>query len=198
MVVLDHLGPVDLALLLGTIYAVMAGREPRFAQTFVLVVVEAARPMALPLLLGIIHHQDMPCWRLIIGIDADGCCMRQLGREQLFAIDVYPILRLCPLILRPYPDASFADKASAEDHGLDIVPIVSRPIGLGIIGRQMNDTRQSETLREQTYRVVHRRDRWCHFLKQDAGHLLSRLFCRGRARVTAPRRTIQVGNRGPV
>jgi hypothetical protein len=40
-VLLDHLGSTDFALLLGTIYAVIASHEPRIAQTFVLVVVEA-------------------------------------------------------------------------------------------------------------------------------------------------------------
>jgi predicted component of type VI protein secretion system len=51
-VLLDLLSLVDLALLLRTIYAVMAGREPRITQTCVQVVVEAVGPVALPLLLG--------------------------------------------------------------------------------------------------------------------------------------------------
>jgi hypothetical protein len=46
---------------LGTIYEVIARREPRIAQTFVFVVVEAVGPVALPLLLAsIIPGQDRP------------------------------------------------------------------------------------------------------------------------------------------
>jgi hypothetical protein len=37
IILLDNLGLVDLALLLGTIYAVMAGHEPCIAQTLVLI-----------------------------------------------------------------------------------------------------------------------------------------------------------------
>jgi hypothetical protein len=48
MVLLDQLGPIHLALLLGAIYAVMAGYQPRVAQTFVLVVVEAAGHVSPP------------------------------------------------------------------------------------------------------------------------------------------------------
>ena len=47
-VLLDHLGLVDLALMLGTIYAVMAGHEPCIAQTFFPVVVEATGHVAPP------------------------------------------------------------------------------------------------------------------------------------------------------
>jgi hypothetical protein len=52
MVLLDHLAPVYLDLLLGTIYAVMAGCEPRIAETFVRIVGEAGGPMALPFFLA--------------------------------------------------------------------------------------------------------------------------------------------------
>jgi hypothetical protein len=122
----------------------------------------------------------------------------------LFTFDVHPILRLCPPIMCPCLDAGFVDEAATEDHGLDVVLIVSRTIGVRIIGRQTNDTRQRKTLREQTYQVVHHRDRQCHFIKQGAGHRhailrdLSRLLCRSRAQVTIPRRPVQVGNWGPV
>jgi hypothetical protein len=51
MVLLDHLGPVHLALLLGFINAVMVGRQPRVAQILVLVVVEVADPVAPPFFL---------------------------------------------------------------------------------------------------------------------------------------------------
>jgi hypothetical protein len=52
MLILDHLAPVHLALLMGIVYAGMAGCEPRIAQTFVLVVGEAYGPVAPPFFLA--------------------------------------------------------------------------------------------------------------------------------------------------
>jgi hypothetical protein len=112
--------------------------------------------MCLPLLLDtIIRGEDMPCWRLLIVIDADGCCLRGLGGEESCTIYVQPILRLWPLIMLPCPSVDVANEATAEDHGLDVTLIVSLPIGLRITGRQTKDTRYTDTLRELTYRVIH-------------------------------------------
>jgi hypothetical protein len=48
--------------------------------------------------------------------------------------------------MRPCPGANIANETAAEDHGLDVALIVSRPKGLRITGRQSNDTRQTDTL----------------------------------------------------
>jgi hypothetical protein len=93
MVVLDHFGPIYLALLLGTIYAIMAGHEPSFAQTLVLVIVEAARPVALPFFC---QHHPWSRHGLLVPHHRDRrtrCCLRRLGGEQPFNFDVHPIPR---------------------------------------------------------------------------------------------------------
>jgi hypothetical protein len=116
----------------------------------------------LPLLLGIDKHGLVRSQcviamleSLFIITDADVCCqMRQLGKEQPFAIDVCLVLRLCPRFLRlsaellhPCPNVAFAGKAAAIDRRRNITLPPSHPIGLRITTRQTNEALGTGRLR---------------------------------------------------
>jgi hypothetical protein len=117
VVLLQDLGPIDLALLLGAIDTILGRCQPRFTQTLILVVDEALCPQALALLL---RSNVRLCWRVVEVVDGHGCWLRLLGGEQPCGVDVLRILRWWPVIMRACPGPIIANEAAAVDNFLDV------------------------------------------------------------------------------